>query len=440
MNKEGWKRLRERLWEREAPTQRERILLAFGRYAFVLVRDLFAGQLSMRAMSLVYTTLLSLVPLLALGFSLFKALGVHNMLEPALLKFLEPLGPKAPEVTQNIIGFVENIKVGVLGSLGVGLLFYTAVSMIQKVESSFNFIWRIERARPLSQRVGEYLAVLIVGPVLVFSALGITASIFNSELVSRIAAMEPFGTTIYLIGRLIPYVLVIGAFTFVYGFIPNTRVKLNAAAAGGVLAGVLWQSASLLFASFVGGMNAYDAIYSGFAIVILLLIWFYIGWLILLVGCQLAYYVQHPEQLTPTRVAPFLSGRSAEALGLAIVALVGRRYIDGQAPPTEDEIARQLNGNPDHVGRVVDVLRHHGVLAHTDGDDKPRLLPARDLDALTLGELWLMIRRGFDPAGRPRGRDEVGRRVAALLEDAEGVFAGNHGSRSVRQWLVGGNG
>src|SRR3546814_10326774 len=96
-----------------------------------------------------YTTLLSIVPLLALAFSVLKALGAHNAIEPFLREFLAPLGPQAGELTEKLVGFIEKIQVGVLGSLGVALLFWSAISLIQKVESSFNFVWRIERPRPL---------------------------------------------------------------------------------------------------------------------------------------------------------------------------------------------------------------------------------------------------------------------------------------------------
>ncbi len=427
-------RLRNELWEREELTRYQRGAVSVGRYAYVITRDLLDGQLSMRAMSLVYTTLLSLVPMLALAFSLFKALGVHNMLQPVLLKFLEPLGPKGAELSTSIVSFVENIQVGVLGSLGVALLFYTAVSMIQKVESSFNFIWRIERVRPISQRVGEYLAVLLVGPVLVFSSLGVTAAIFNSSVVARLSEIEPLGTTIFLLGKLVPYVLIIAAFTFVYAFIPNTKVRLSAALAGGALAGAGWQSASVLFASFVASSVNYSAIYSGFAIVILLLIWFYIGWLILLTGCQLAYYVQHPEHVVQHRKTPLLSGRMAEQLGLATLMLVGRRFIAAEPALAEDEIARALGTHSDHVSRVIEILLHHGLLAET-GTGRTALLPGRDLDSITLGEAWKMIRRGFD-APRGTGRDEASRRGVLILDEMEQHFLKAEGARTLRQWLA----
>lgn len=430
-------RLRQELWERQDLSRYQRIVVRIGRYAYVIARDLFDGQLNMRAMSLVYTTLLSLVPMLALAFSLFKALGVHNMLEPVLLRFLEPLGPQAAELSASIVGFVENIRVGVLGSVGVGLLFYTAVSMIQKVESSFNFIWRVERVRPLSQRVGEYLAVLIVGPVLVFSSLGVTAAVFSSSVVAKLAEIEPLGTTIFLLGKLVPYGLIIAAFTFVYAFIPNTKVRFGAALAGGALAGAGWQYASVLFASIVAGSVNYNAIYSGFAIVILLLIWLYIGWLILLTGCQLAYYVQHPEHVVAHKDTPLLSARTAEQLGLAVLMLAGRRFIAAEPALTEDEVARALDAHSEHASRVIEILLHQGLLAEVSagGSARTALLPGRDLDSLTLGEAWQLIRRGLDtPHGASRG--DASRRAARLLDEIEARFLKTDGAKTLRQWLA----
>ncbi len=126
---------------------------------YAVVRDLGDGMLRLRAMSLVYTTLLSLVPLLAISFSVLKGFGVHNQIEPMLLNFLAPLGEKGVEITEYIITFVERIKVGVLGAVGLGLLVYTVVSLMQKIERSFNDTWHVTRHRSLAQRFSGYLSV-----------------------------------------------------------------------------------------------------------------------------------------------------------------------------------------------------------------------------------------------------------------------------------------
>jgi membrane protein len=434
--KNRWlRRAQQFLWDEQAVLSRgARQARSAGRYAYALARDLFDGQISMRAMSLVYTTLLSLVPLLALAFSLFKGLGVHNSLQPVLQRFMEPLGPRGAELTGNIIAFVENIKVGVLGSLGVALLLYTVLSMIQKVEQSFDYIWRVEQPRRLGQRLTEYLSVLLVGPFAVFLALGMTAGVLNSSIVSQLQTIEPFGLLFYMLGRLVPYLLIVGLFTFLYAFIPNTRVRLGAAFGGGLLAGFLWQSASLAFASFVANSANYNAIYSGFAIGIFLLIWLYVGWLILLVGCQLSYYLQYPERLAPTRTAPHMSGRAAEVLGLQLMALVGRRFLAGEPPLTQEDLHRQLPAAPEHVERVIEILLHRGVLAQS-GPDGDQLLPQRDLDSVTVAQLWQWLREGFDAQGR--ARDALGRDVDELLAAAEAAFAQAAGRQSLRDWLAG---
>lgn len=427
-------RLQNFLWHSQPSTSSQALGLTIARHTAVIVRDLMDGQLSMRAMSMVYTTLLSLVPILALGFSMLKALGVHNSLEPVLLNLLSPLGPQAGELVTNIISFVENIKVGLLGSVGVGLLLFAAISMIQKVEGSFNFIWQIERARGIGQRFSEYLAVLTVGPLAVFIAMGVTASIFNSDLVARISEVEPFGWMVSIASRLIPYALIISLFCFLYMFIPNTRVRFRAALAGGVLAGFLWQSASLAFASFVAGATNYNAIYSGFAIIIFLLIWLYVGWLIMLIGCQLAFYVQHPEHLTPNKQAPLLGARRAEYLGLSAMAEIGQRFMAGKPPMSAEELTRKLKAAPEHVDRVLDVLLHHKILA-TTGADQQSFLPSRDLDSLTVAELWRLLRAGFDVESVSDKAERACPMAHQVIETAEADFDKGLDGRSVRQWL-----
>ncbi len=426
-------RLRHLLWEPDSREHYPQRLIQAGRYLFVIARDLMEGQLTMRAMSLVYTTLLSIVPLLALSFSVLKALGAHNALEPILLEFLRPLGPQADALTANIIGFVENIRVGVLSSVGVFLLFWAALSLIQKVEAAFNYIWRIERPRPLVQRLGEYFAVLTVGPVIVFLTLGITATVLNSAVMNRIGAIEPFGMLIYMGTRLLPYVLIIGMFTFLYRFIPNTRVRFGAAAMGGLLAGLLWQSGSAAFASFVSTATNYSAIYSGFAILIFLLIWLYVGWLILLVGCLLSFYIQHPEHLKPRRTPALLSGRGTEYLALAIMGLVGRRFMKGSPGYTQEELALKLNAEPDHVARVVEVLLFHGLLLET-GTDRTQLIPGIDLDSIKLVRLWRLARTGSSTM--PQAPDPLGTQVSELINDAEQVLETRTGDISLREWLA----
>ena len=366
-------------------------LIRLARIVIVLVRDVTVGQLTLRAMSLVYTTLLSIVPLLALSFSVLKAFGVHNQIEPMLAGFLEPLGDEGADVTNRIVKFIEGMNVGVLGSAGLGLLIYTAISLLLKIEESFNFIWHVGRPRTFGQRFSNYLSVLLVGPLLVFAALGITAAAADVGAVRSLLEVEPVGQLAYQIGRLTPYVLVIGAFTFVYTFMPNTAVNVGAAAVGAVVGGILWQTAGWAFATFVASSTRYAAIYSGFAVLILFMIWLYVSWLILLLGASVAFYVQHPEYLMTPAGKARLSSRVREYLALMIVSEVGRRHLAGRAPLALQQLAQALRVPLHAVETVAAVLRQGGILAETN-DDPPAYLPVRDLGELRARQVLDAVR------------------------------------------------
>lgn len=372
------------------PSWKKRGLLLL-RTVLVLGRDLARGQLTLRAMSLVYTTLLAIVPLLALSFSVLKAFGVHNQIQPMLLGFLEPLGERGGDVARRISEFIENMNVGVLGAVGLALLLYTAVSVMQKMEESLNYIWHIPRPKPLGERFSRYLSVLLVGPILVFAALGVTATVMNMETVRGLLAVEALGQAANVASRLMPYLLVIAAFTFVYLFIPNTRVRLGPALAGGAVGGIAWQTAGWAFAVFVASSGKYAAIYSGFAILVLFMIWLYVSWLVLLFGASVAFYAQHPEYVYAAPGEPRQSNRMRERLALSAMSLVAGRFLAGERAPALPEFTRVL-GMPMHsLVAVLDALERRGLLV-INNDDPPLYLPARDPSLITVAEVLATVR------------------------------------------------
>lgn len=390
----------------------------------VIFRDVTQGQLTLRAMGLVYTTLLSLVPLLALSFSVLKAFGVHNQIQPLLQRVLAPLGADSGEVTDRIIGFIGNMNVGVLGSVGLALLIYTALSLIEKVEESFNYIWHVARSRSFGERFSRYLSLLLIGPLLVFSALGITATVVNAELMLRILTIEPFGRLFVTLSGLMPYFLIIAAFTFAYHFVPNTRVRPAAALLGGIVAGSAWQTAGWGFALFAASSGSYEAIYSGFAILILFLIWLYLSWLILLVGASVSFYAQHPEYLTARSGEPRLSNRMRERLAFGAMSLLAERFLSGQPPLSVDELAQGLRVPGHAIQLVLDALERRGLVTRTGGET-PAYLPARDLATISLHELLDVARsageeRYLSPADLPLQPevDQVLTRVEAAVDGA----------------------
>jgi membrane protein len=361
------------------------------RLCFIAFREFTEGDLTLRAMSLVYTTILSLVPLLAVSFSVLKAFGVHSQIEPILLNFFAPLGEKGVEITAKIIGFVENVRVGVLGSVGLAFLIYTVVSLIQKIESAFNHIWKVRSSRSIVQRFSNYMSVILVGPVLIFSALGMTAAIMSTTIVQKLVAIEPFGTAVYITGKVLPYLLVCIAFTFIYLFVPNTRVKAGAALTGGIVAGVLWETSGWAFASFIAGSTKYTAIYSSFAILILFMIWLYLSWLILLVGAEISFYTQYPQFLNVKKDSLFLSNRLKERLALQIICLVGLHFYRNKRPWTVDLLVQELGIPVEPVQTVVSLLEERGYI-YANGEDPPSYMPGREPETVRLGDFLTDVR------------------------------------------------
>ncbi len=361
------------------------------RVLYAVVRDIVSGNLTLHAMSLVYTTMLSVVPMLALSFSVLKSLGVHNRLTPLLHNFFEPMGEKGLSIANNVLQFVDNIKVGVLGSVGLIMLIYTVISLVQKIERSFNYIWRVPNMRSFGQRFSNYLSVILIGPVLVVSAIGTTATIMSSSLIQSLIAIEPFGTLFASLTKMTPLLLITGAFVFVFIFIPNTRVSFKSALIGGLVGGLGWQASGVLFASFVVKSAQYEAIYSSFAVSIVMLIWVYVSWLVLLVGASVSYYHQNAAHITRTYKASE-SSALLEKLALAVMLQIARPFDAGKTPLSQLGLEAAMRVPATVTRRVTDKMIRHGLI-EVAGEKGDLLVPGRSLDQIRLADVLLTIRK-----------------------------------------------
>jgi membrane protein len=391
--------------------------------------------LDYRATSLAYTTLLAIVPGLALCFSLLKAFGVNNQLEPFLLQMLAPLGDKADDLTKAILGFVTKVNVGVLGFVGLVVLIYTIISVLEKIETAFNHIWRVSQARSLARRASDYLSVILLGPVLIFSAIGLTASMPHASVVRRLIAQEPFGTLFYLGGKLLPYLMIIVAFAFVYIYIPNTRVPWRAALFGGTVGGVMWKLAGLLFAKFVAGSTSYHAIYSSLVIVIMFMIWLELSWLILLLGGQAAFYFQHPHYVRGKSRFFQLSNRVKERLGLAVMYLVGERFVHAGKPWTIDELAERLSLPWETVKDSLSVLQAGGLVVEAGKGDES-FIPARDIAGITVWDILAAMRTKREDAAFSSHTAFALPALTKIAEDLENASAATASARRSLRDLI----
>ena len=355
------------------------------RYPYALLRDLSRGQINLYAMGLVYATLLSLVPLIAFAFAVLKAFGAHTELQPIILEFFKPMGADAAaEFTQKVMDFANSVSTGLVGAVGLALLLWTLLGTIKKVEDGFNFLWRVEHARSFARRVTEYVALLIVGPIVVVSFLGLSHNALDT-------ASAGFGRYVPFFDRvsdfsksMAPYFMVTAIFTAVYMFVPNTRVKWKPALIGGIAAGVLWAAVGNVFTALVVYSTRLTVVYAGFAIIVAALLWTYFGWLILLIGAQLSFYVQNRNYLRMGLTELRLSAVQREQLTLKVMFLIGRSYHDGKTRWSVDTLGHELAMPGIAVSRIVHALEGAHLLTMTDDE---RLLPARDLGQISIQEI-----------------------------------------------------
>ncbi len=405
------------------------------RVCHTLAREFVDGELNQRAASLVFTTLLSLVPLLAVSFSVLKAFGVHNDLEQVLIGFLAPLGDKGIELGARIMEFVDNVNGKVLGGVGLTLLILTVLSLVHKVEQSFNYIWRVQRPRGFIERFSGYLSALLVGPVLIITALGLTASVMSTSIMRSIVAIEPLGMIITWLVSMIPYMLVILAFTLVYIFIPNTRVRVKAAFVGAIIAGVLWQSAGWSFASFIANSPKHAAIYSSFAVAFLFMIWLYVAWLILLVGATVAFFIQHPEYHgMPDRMIT-LSNRMREKLAILAVFRIAQHHVHGKPPVSVSRLSLQLGVPVAALEDILNELINRGLLVEVSGSEVA-YVPGRDVAKVRLDEVWTAIRGASESHWISHDRMRFDDAVEELVKKIDGAVDSVVGSMSLKELVA----
>ncbi|HUT50470.1 MAG TPA: virulence factor BrkB family protein [Alphaproteobacteria bacterium] len=367
-----------------------------GSIALYTWRRLVADRCLSVAASLSYTTLLSIVPLVAVGLAAFAAFPVFEGVQETLQKFLfQNFVPAASEVVrEQITKFVANT--GQLTAIGIIILVITALMLLSTIEEAFNVIWRQSESRSFGVRFLTYWAILTLTPLLIGGSFAVSSYIFAATEVMNLEVLKgPLGFLL----RLLPFLLSVIAFALIYIVMPNRRVDWRHALAGALTAAVLFQLLKLVFVLYVTNFPSFETIYGAVAAMPLFLVWMYVTWVAVLVGAELAAAI--PEWRLHRSRAQRVTLKPAEALALALGLLAAARA--GQAAGTayvEEDLAEAAGSDLDRAAPLIDKLVAARFLARAKDD---KLLVARDLRSTTLYDLAAALGLNVAPGGGADG-------------------------------------
>jgi membrane protein len=410
-----------------------RRLLALVRACDTAVRSFGTDLVEVRANALTYRTLLSLVPFLAVVFSLFQAFGGLEASRAALQdQILQNLAPgAAAQVVDHLFEFMGRVSSGAVSGVGVVLLLLTVVSLLTSIEEFFNALWHVEKVRPFLARFVTYWAMMTVGPVLLALSLSMTSVVRSDAFVSTLDRWVPGGTWVVTLPfQLLPWMFTWTAMTLLYVIVPNTGVRWLAAIPGGILAGSLWELAKLAFTWASSNLFRYDAIYGSFAALMVLLVWLQLGWTIILLGCKVTYALQHERALVEERVAQSVGPAGREFLAVRCMVEVARAFLSGGPRPTAEQLAagagaleieKEVLNRLVAASLLVEVSETPDDSANRPREDEAdaRYVPARDPGTITVEDVLNAFR--LEKAGPLDlgGEDAASACVRAVLRHAD---------------------
>jgi membrane protein len=362
-----------------------RFLLNLGQILTLVVRGFLADGCMLRASALTFTTLLSLVPLLALMFAVLKGFGVQNELEPLLLEQLAVGGDEA--VTQ-IVEYINNTNVARLGTYGLILLIVTVLNLLSNIETSFNSIWGVEETRPLLRRFTDYFSVVTIGPLFVVLAISMTSTLKSQQLVQTLLEYEYLGEVFLSLFEVLPFMVMWLVFAGLYLFMPNVKVSPRAALIGGVFGGTLWQLSQWGYLNFQVGVARYNAIYGTMAALPILMVWIYLSWMIVLLGVEMTYATQNLRSIRQDIRGARVNFASREFIALTVLLFIGRRFYYGKPALGQQELVSHLDVPPRLLHNILEELARLGfVVATTQEIDGVCYQPAQALEKIKLHDV-----------------------------------------------------
>jgi len=366
----------------------------FLRTFLVAVTGFVGHRSTAQASILTYYTVLNIVPLVAVVFAIAKGFGLDKVVEKHILEMAENANWQS-EVTEQLLmfarSFLEQAKGGVIAGIGVVLLLWTVVSILGKIEDSFNAVWGVTRPRTILRKFTDYMATLILTPVLFAIASSLTVLVTGEVgvIVQKIKLLGVFSPAIFFLLKFLPYVSLWVLLTVLYTIMPNTKVPLRSAVIGSIVGGTLVQVVQWLYITFQIGVASHGAIYGSLAALPLLFGWLQTSWMIVLFGLEIAYAHGHSETYGLEPDYSGVSAASRKIMMLSIFNLIVQRFSAGERPFSAREIAgrlkiplalvQELLGNMVRANLITEVLdeKNFGGCFH----------PARSVERFTMQDV-----------------------------------------------------
>ncbi|MCF7855234.1 MAG: YihY/virulence factor BrkB family protein [Candidatus Pacebacteria bacterium] len=400
---------REELWDMDLSTLPK--IKTFGlsliRVTTIVVRGFAVDRCTLQASALTYYSLMALVPIVALMLSVSKGLGAQQRLMELIGvekvmdsgqfavqqgSRLAQLPEEAHQVVYTIFNAVENTNFGALGAIGLGILFWTVIKGMGKIENAFNDIWGVHEPRSLLRKFADYVSVLVMVPVMVLLATSVNALLSSDKVTTLLEGK--LGPLYYFYEKglgLSGLFFIILAFVFLYMFMPNTKVRLFPALTGGFVGGGLWYAAQGIYFMAQVGLAQKNAIYGTFAAIPFFIFWVYLSWVVVLFGDEIAFAIQNYKTYVMERRAEDASFATRQMLAMLVVYDVSRAFYNDH-PSWDPHVFSEKHHIPVRlVTSITSQLSEAHVLIPTAQRD-PKYVPGKDIGRLTLADVEKALR------------------------------------------------
>lgn len=347
------------------------IFLTVIRTFLVALRGFSEDKCKLQASALTFFTLLSIVPIVAMAFGIAKGFGFEGMLERKLMENFQGQEEVIARVIEFARNMLEKTSGGLVAGIGIAILFWTVIKVLGNIEESFNTIWGIKKGRSLARKFSDYLAIMLICPVLfiVSSSLNVFITSQIELITEKIAILGAISGFIFFCLKFLPFAFLWALFSMIYIVMPNTKVSIASGLFGGIIGGTIYQVVQWIYITFQIGASKYGAIYGSFAALPLFLFWLQLSWLVVLFGAELSFAHQNVNtyEFEPDCLAT--SNRFKKITALVIMHKLVHQFCEHKKPLTSKDLSDELDIPFRLLNELLFELTNARLLTETKTED-----------------------------------------------------------------------